>query len=218
MKWEEKHGRQKNQNVQNEYFHNIWSELRVYFSKKMLFNCRNTFSLALAFMDVDIFNVCTTTQNNRLWFRDFRRSGMCATFKWCPYTFHLKDHQSSASFYTSCEHKHTSKAEACRLNLSSGCYRRGGPFAWRVSETRGSSSSWWLLQKHAWKKNILHKARGTKQCSAYSHPCTVPLYRCTDACAGPNAAACITSRLWPCMELFHFFHLELCQIPSVPPV
>lgn len=58
------------------------------------------------------------------------------------------------------------------------------------------------------KKNVLHKARGTKRCSAYSHPCTVLLHRCSDASAGPNTPAFVASGQWPCMEIFSFLQPE----------
>lgn len=143
-------------------------------------------------------------------------NGVHALSAWGPPEFSIIRYQLSTQTHT--------KSRSLQTEPELWLLKDGGWICLKPVRDRGrSSSSWQLLQKHAWKQknkniNIVRKARGTKQCSAYSHPCTVPLHRCSEASAGPNAAAFSARGQWPCMELFHFFNLGLCQTPSVLPV
>lgn len=163
----------------------------------------------------------------RLCFKDLERSGMCATFKWCPYTFPPGGAPEFSvilfQLLNTNTHQKQKPADWTRALAAKGG-GRGLLFVRPVSETGGALAAADSICRSMHKKrqqknkNTLRKARGTKQCSAYSHPCTVPPHRCRDASAGPNAAALSASGHWPCMEIFHLFNLRLCQTPSVLPV
>lgn len=131
---------------------------------------------------------------------------MCATFKWCPYNFPAwRSARVQRHFIPACQHKtHTEKAEACRPNLSSGCYRKGSGGAGLLPDSICRS----MHEKNKKPKTYCARPEVTKQCSAYSHPCTVALHRCCD-CRCRAQCGCLECWRPPALHGIFFFFLLL---------